>query len=64
MKYNKVHAQLLFSICKALGTETTKSTHTHTDQTTDRTQKTRTHVIIMLTNTTWGENCESSWVQV
>jgi hypothetical protein len=46
MEYNKVCAHLLFSICKALGTETTNGTHTlYTDQTTDTTQKTRIHVL-------------------
>ena len=37
-----------------------------TDQTTDTTQNPRTHIFNMLniTNTIYGENCESSLVQV
>jgi hypothetical protein len=40
-----------------------KKSHEQTDQTTDMTQKSRTHIPQIL-NTICGENCESSWVQV
>jgi hypothetical protein len=38
---------------------------TQSDQTTDRTQNSVTHIVIVLntTNTICGENYESSWVQ-